>query len=82
MLAVSKRGLSNFRHSKHAAFQNNVSCLCLMAAGLYLTDAQRSTLLPIAKLSKEKPEALRGIGGVIRQFLRQLNKQVLAGKAG
>ena len=78
MLTLSRNTLSNFRNNQHAAFQNGLECLRLMSVDVYLNDEQRGTLAPILDLAKRKPEALRGIGAVIRQFLRPLTRQVMS----
>lgn len=78
MLTVVRHALGNYRHNENAAFQNSLECLRLMVGGVYLTDEMRGTLAPILDLAVRKPEALRGIGAVIRQFLRPLTRQVMS----
>ena len=78
MLTVARNALSNYRRNECAAFQNGIECLRLMSVDVYLNDEQRGTLAPILDLAKRKPEALRGIGAVIRQFLRPLTRQVMS----
>ena len=78
MLTVARNALSNYRRNECAAFQNSVECLRLMSVDVYLNDEQRGTLAPILDLAKRKPEALRGIGAVIRQFLRPLTRQAMS----
>jgi len=82
MLTLSRNVLRNFQHNEGAAFQNGLACLHLMAQDVYLNDRQRSTLAQILDLAKKRPEALRGITGVIRQFLRPLSRQVLTNGGG
>ena len=78
MLSVLRNALTNYRHNQNAAFKNGVECLSLMGSGVYLSDDQRGTLMPMITLARDKPEALRGLSSVIRQFLRQLNRQVMS----
>ena len=82
MLTVARRGLTNFRHDKGASFRNAVECLLLMGTDGYLTGDQRSTLIPMIKLAREKPEVLRGISSVLRQFIRDVSKLLIAREAG
>lgn len=82
MLTLARNALRNYQRNEGAAFKNGVECLFLMAHDVYLSDRQRSTLVQILDLSKRRPEALRGITGVIRQFLRPLNQQVLMNGGG
>ena len=78
MLTVARNALSNYRRNECAAFQNGIECLRLRVGGVYLDDRQRGTLAPILDLARKRPEALRGIGGVIKQFLRPLNRQAMS----
>ena len=77
MLSVLRNALHNYRHNENAAFRNGVECLSLMGTGIYLSDDQRGTLMPMITLAKDRPEALRGLSSVIRQYVRDLSKQII-----